>query len=982
MKKILIMICLTALIYAEVPGEGQAPPNVNNDQYFPNQETIGFDHGNPTSASDTTSMVGSDQLPEDHVEGAFVYSNETGVNRTTLSVNEEGTTLITNTTTGKVIEEHREQDKSANYTNKRQAYFDSVANKEPIETQRAKLAAAKLAAKDETFNHGFNLKTMEKSLQEEVDPAAGGQAVVNNTFLRVNPEDQQSDQEIKDMNATIFYRTHYSVLPDSAHTERVEDSNVDSFKTGKELVDKHEEQVNGKLNSGIIMCYISRELIPAFFCTYPDMTNVAYPDFSVAGGDPLKVSSEFAEKTCNGLCKKDRTCLNYNVLDSVELDPSLGPKTIYPYNAAASYAKVNANPEMQLDVIEFDIEVEPSASFEGNETEFNEFIQRLPRPLTFRTTITKDDPTGVLDTEVIYKTENTQFKGSRMHKVFRIGRAAGEFNVKFFKPFIYDKATQKYKERPFMKMISSIKITNIQGTYANTDLYFCPFRQMIDTNSECRNGEVIDLATESAVYHMCTNASHKIGPDPVNGGFYSEDACQVACKEYKKCQVTYKHYAEQPLDSLFKAKIGCVDSKENGACTEQKCKDFFADPEIRPINELVIQNDKVRVYTIKQKALTGEPRPKIDYDEEINTINPDYGSIFQTEMKDGAMKAMVENQTFDKVEYLIGTPSPAKNAYNKSVIGDKTTLETILKPDSYHFENGKTYNVYSVIRFEQSYRPAFGIFQVDGHSVDAKYQDVMLKDEMFIIRNSAGAWRVFKQIQFSRVRIKKDYAICGSGSYELAEGQKAPSNCKQQTRVVWSDMPSRKTERNVFFTGAEHAHYGNGQTADIFKSQPFNSDIVKSKFLVTNDLMGLLEAVPGAVIHSQVEALHGASFGKVYTGPFNGRQRGYPANVFLYSFYTESRLSYGQLINDYLTEENTIWELANPGQYASSIKDDGVITDNINPLIVGAPNNTTLDVEMYPKFTEEGNAVFKFLFLFDADAKDPFKRESNTTHRQ
>jgi hypothetical protein len=634
---------------------------------------------------------------------------------------------------------------------------------------------------------------------------------------------------------------------------------------------------------------------------------------------------------------------------------------------------------MQLEEVTFDIKVYKSSSFDGNETEFEKFVSQLSPNIKFRTTINyKAQDESATEKVILFDREQTKLYNTHIAKKFRIMATSKEFYIKFYKPFIYTNPTKKYKAVDTWAKIEKIEITNIKAKYRNTEIYFCPFRQFVNTASECDNGRILDLSTGSGVYHICTNVEHRIGPDIINGGFYTEEDCSASCLEYKDCKVTYDHYANISPTTLYKAHVGCVDNEQNAGCSEELCKDYFADGEKRPINESVIQNDNIRVYTVKNKTLTGEMRPKINYDEEINSMTTNYEETFQTEMKDAAFKSMVDHQSYDRIEYLIGTPSPTKLAYNRTIAGSATKLRTLIKPSSYDFDNGITYRLYQVLKFEQAYKPAFGIFTVDNHLVNAKTQSIEFKDETFMVKQSDGTWKVFRQVNYAKVKQVKEKLVCenSSGGYDTTDyvtDTYIPDSCRRQTQIIWAELPSYRQERNVFYnpTTDSFANYSSSETVPSFSQQEWNSDLVINEYLVTNNLFSDLDNTPGAMIRSQVEKNNGSSFGRMYKDDFIGSQRGYPANIFLYTFYADHDLTYGE-INDFLKNKNIAWELANQQKYRSQIDDDGEVSNNIRPLIVGNKNKTTVDLEITPKYTEEGQRVFKFMFLFDPAIKDPF----------
>ena len=974
------IIFLSTFIYAGVPSPNLSTPAPDYNTYFGTQD-ISSSTGTPrvkNQPSNSKNLIGENTFPRKEITGATKYSSEFGHRTDSVEIDNKGTQRITDLETNTTTKYFFGKQQSKQYINARQAYRLSVENNESIKVQREKLLQAKIARKNETFRQGFDLKNYSETLLKNVNPAAKGRSFVNKRFLTIDQNASQADQ-----NSTNFYKSNFSILPEHANVSQITDTKVGKLKEAYNLVKSYEKLAKSKLNSGTISCYISRELLPAYYCPFADMTETKYPDFNNPNGDPMKVSSAKAQEMCNGVCHKTRKCLPYKVLKNTTYEPKFKNIDIYPWSQKATNITINTKDTMQVKEIEFDVVITPSKNFDGNKTAFNNYLLHLGKPIRYRTTISARQPgvtEGSIKKIILFQREITYIKGSLIHKEYRILTTAKNFYLKFYEPFVYDGYTPEdiQKNEEIMKNISSIKVKNIKVIYTSNNIYFCPFKQLVNKDSQCPNGTILDLSTNSAVYHVCINNSHRIGPDPKTGGFYTQKNCQYSCIEHRKCKVTYAHYANMAINNLYKAKVGCVDNGHNSGCSEQLCESYFADGNKRPINEIVVQRDNKRVYTVKNKILTGIMRPKINYNAEINSLNPNYHDTFETEMKDAAYKNMVSNQTLNKIRYLIGTPSPLKQAYNSTTINGAKNLVVIIKPRADQFDNGKTYHLYSVIKFEQTYRPAYGIFIINNNYVNATTQPIVFKDIEFMIKKHNGTWKIFKVINFAKVRKEKVMLYCKSADGTTTgtvyrQGQNVPSNCNKQTEVYWSNIPAYSQERNVFYNPASDTfeNYGTNEIAASYLSKQWNSNLVENRFRITNDLYSTIENTPGAVIHSQVEKDNGASFARRYNTPFNMKQRGYIANVWLYSFYSENSLTYNDIIKNYLTPEYTVWELANQMDYPTKITQDGEINNNIRAFLVGAPSKSTLDVDIKPKFTEEGKRVFKFVFLYDP-TKDPF----------
>ncbi len=998
-------------------------PKEDTSVYFPAENNIKTNKVEADDKGTNKPLVADDTLPEAKIQGAyFYYENMKPSNYQVTLDKKTGKMIIKDSYTNKQIDAFYELHKSDEYNNSLnyiKAKINQIENlsyeikldkkhhvkKEIIDQKIKKLnklrdeldslsKVGRIYGRREALNHNFKLTDFLKiDTTFPESKSAAGAAIVNKYFLtkkfRVKDINDTNSTSYKQLmliedNTTKFYRSHFGINIDLAGIDQMTDTNVGKLKKAYQFVKEAEQVAKSKLNSGVIKCYISRTLLPSFYCPYPDMTGTVYPDYTASGGDPYKVSAVEAEETCNKACQKPRKCYSYNVEKYMKGTITM-PYTnvIYPINITGErtppHISFKPNPLREVSYLEFDINVTKTKDFNGTDKDFDKYLATLNPRVRFRNYMERTDKTG-------YKTKilsnNVTFiHSANQHQKYLINQAGGTYDFYFYGAFAIDYKNSYEKElnRQAMKYIKQIKITNIKIGYRNKNLYFCPFKQLVTTDNECPNGKVVDLVESGKVLRVCTNTDHMIGPDRFLGGFYDEQSCEASCHEYKKCKVTYKHYATEDANSLYKVDIGCVDDDQNSGCSKSLCEHFFSKGDIRPINEVVIQNDNKRVYTIRNSVFTKVPRPKINYDGEKNIMTDSNHLTFQTEMKDEAYNYMIKNKSYTKVKYLVGEPSPMRLAYHQSIVSGKRQLDALLKPLSSDFDTGVNENIYMFMKYEQTYRPAYGIFQVGGHNVDATKQDIEFKDISYLIKKPDGNWKVFKVINFAKVKNVKWYKYCDGNNgpaYEIQKGEYVDPNCKIEKRVVWQDVPAYTQARNVFYDKNRDifVNYSLSETAPAIKTMKFESYTPYFKFPVTSDLFGVLENTPGATIHSQIEKREGASFARVYNGPYVGPQRGYPANVTLYLRYSPSKLTYGEIINSIENSDKyAFWELFNQYKYNSEIKDDGKFKDsNIRVFKLGDMSKTTIDVKVKPTFSERGERVFKFLFLYDKD-KDPFK---------
>lgn len=996
-KNNLISLVLASLfvttIFAAVPTTSD-PVAPNYNQQFPDA----------TERDENSSLVGDGGLPLQNIDRGLFYGSELGTNSVTKTKDASGNVVYSDSTTEQTIDRFEERTPSTEYKNAITEYNTADAAYQRIKTdsnaseadvkaafqaKEERLETARQKAKTENTHNSF--KRFEDTMLRDVNPSGSGNSIVNKLFLT-----EKKDATDADKNATKMYQSGFTYQQTANTRDSFNRSNAGKLIDAYNYVDDMENLVRSKIQTNVIKCYISRELVPAFYCPFPDMTNTTYPDFST---DPdsvfataVKVRAEEAQKVCDDVCEKERSCVPYNVLSDTNITFSQPVKTIYPtYSSSDALFILDTNDVMQIKDFSVKINITPSATFSGTPEEFETYLTSMSNPIKVKMSVIQRDVNESIPPVLILDKELVNLNSSEIIKHLPVFATGKKYVIQIFKPYIYEKTTEKWKEAPILANIGSISLSEVKGQYSSTDLYFCAHKQLVDTVEECPNGQILDLDNGSSVYHVCTNMDHKIGPDQRNGGFYQADHCAASCVESKKCKVTYRHYADNVSnnqDLIFKAKIGCVDSEngDNQGCTEDLCKAFFADGVTRPNTEIVVQNDNTRVYTVQNKALTNVVRPKINYAEEIDSVATNFEDTFQTEMKDQAYMTMINNQTFDRISYPLGTPSPRKQAYEKEHINSQTYLNVMIKPMSYDIDNETTYNIYSVIKFEQSYKPKYGIFMVDGQILDALTQDVQFKDTTYMIKEAAGTWKVFKQVNFSYVKKAEQKLICKTGAQD-ADGNNisttvqytgqgySTESCQIQNVVSWNQVPSLTVDRNVFYdaTSDTFATYSTSEIAPKYISMEFASDRNYQKFPITDYLERDLDETPGAMIRSQIETQNGASFGRIYAGNFVAIERGWTGNVTLYSFYSPNNLTYDDILTNQLVDSNIVWELANQQKYPNYIKDDTDIRgNNIKSFIMGNQNETTTSLEVTPSFTEEGQRVFKFMFLVDPVNNDPF----------
>ena len=913
-----------------------------------------------------------------------------------------------------------------------------------------KLKAYKSEKYKEIDRAGYNPATLVNSSADVKNVAVSyGSSLVNNkmmsdSFKEYNNSNINKNSFVKQTiensrKVNELYRDSYGLNIDnySKQSPMVVDRNITNIINAYKAVDIITKEAENRLSNNYIKCYVSRELIPAYYCPLPGMDANTYPDYSnVKTVEDLEkaisTSPDDAEKTCDNLCKEKFSCVNYHILPSTNIDDSNATYTVFPRENYSNPLKItlNLNHQMALKDISFIVKIEPNlnnfnADFKDKNETFEQYYT-AGKPIKIRMdayAYYKDRPATLLVKNMVISIKNGTFVKVTLTPNIPMDKLI----LYFKKPYMYEnqflELNSKRAQNLFKKYISAIKIEDLKGEYVSTDLWFCPFKQIVNNQSDCKT-PLLELKKGSSVIRICTDSDHKIGPEYVTGGFFSEKTCEDACIYREKCKPTYRQYKYinnllGDTNGVYRIKVGCLNTPDNTRCTDQECKELFLDPKYRPNEEIVVVNDNKKIYTIRNKMLTGYPRPRINLQGELNANNDSNFSIrnnvFITEMKDAAYQNMINNQSYNVIKYKIGTESPRRQAYNLISYGpDKKTLYLELKPDSFKFDDGKTYYLYSVIKVESIYRPEYGVFilgadtapagtTIDGESgtfhatsyyVDATKHPLVLKDIMYAIKDPSQptGWKVFREEYFNQIRVTKLKLVCydSQGKEYISDYNpnqsftactedqvittvndtqtKVPKNCCYVTpETRWVDYAGSHIDRNAFYDPNSDSFLtfdANTELAPYYASVKFTSDQPIYKYKILDSLMGTPHEIPGLLFHSQKEKDNGQSFRRVFQGGWQPVYNALLGNIEVYNFYSDTKLTYQEVLNN-LTEENKFFDLYNQDKYPRKIVSDSQFDNNIKLFKLGAPNKLSVQVDIKPKIDEENQKVFKFVFLKD-----------------
>lgn len=988
-KILLSTLLLTSFTYGEV---GDVPDAPVEDHQF-TLPPVGQDEGTP--------LVGDDPLNEEEFERGDHYDINIGVATIDKEIGVNGQEILKDLDGNIIISPpDKATDLSTDYEGNikfmQESYYKNtiVYKNATVEEQEAmaadhkdKLAQAKEYKRTEMVRKEYNQANNEKLFLKGLQTAGKGGGVATQMLVHKEGETEA------EANVTNFYQQNYTSRPYHNSNLKLRESNAGILIEAYDKVDDIEAEAKAHLDAIAIRCYISRDLIPAFYCPISGQQDVKYPDFSGGSENARLLSSEEAEKTCNADCRTKQLCKAEQVItNSLVPYDTLSGKKIYPSREQnLGLYSLPLDDTVSTKYLRFEVNIHPSENFDGNATEFDEYIRRNGTFLKYKYSLFNRPTDTRLLPEVIVNTPTLTLTQVKTKLTIPIFRQTDRLVLQTYQPYVYAAdvwSYQKVGEEEFLANIGSVTLDLIEAEYNGDSLFFCPARQFVPNAQACPRG-VKQYTIGGQLYYICLDDEHMIGEDRNTGGFFTENACENACYTRMDCKPTYDHYTDLSNKvELFKAKVGCVQEDTNIGCQDDICEDLFRRTELIPQQELVIETDNVRTETVANYQLTDTPRPKIDIDAELGSLTEsEYEEVFKKEMKDAAYKSMIEKQTFNRIKYPIGNVSPEQVAHIKTSTSRGTGIRGRLKPSSDKFDTGLEYSIYSVMRVEEIFPAIYGKYTRPGFDgnpskvVDASEDVVIFKDISYLIKTTTG-WELFKQILFHSIKGISPYIMCPKEAAikydgdpddpQLSEEQKA-KGCYIMLKKEWIQLPSYQKDNNMKYNEAlqRFETYATTESAPYFLKQELLSNSPIKEFDLAYSVEEVAETVPGCFIRDQITEDLGVSMTRVFdTGvAYNGQARGRIGNMQIYLF-SGRNLTYQYILDNSLEDKNEIFNYINQLQSPRYIENDGEIHNKIEPHILGLPDRSTLSVKITPNLDEEHKRVFKFIFLFN-ESPDP-----------
>ncbi len=976
-------------------------PTQDGTKFF-NESTVNTTSEQINVTTSSKTLVGDDTLPTSNIDTGLSYTNNFGDASKGQSItNNEGNSVYVERTTDGTIPtfngvngvttDYSQRTQDSNYVTWEQNYKNYVMESDK-DTKRAQENTTNKAAMTMNYQMNNNFNEMSNRFFNGSSVFTGGQNLSTSMRQKTYKDDAPQEWKDREDSATQLYKDHYSSTVNESDKDKLVNNTVyGSLQKAYAGLDIITQELTNRINGSKIKCQISRELVPSYRCPLPGKDGTQYPG-SPNMAEIRKVNIEEAKQDCNNDCWTDPgtlSCVGQKVINSKDINLNIPSDGIVltPWNETTSEITVTLTSLMPVNSLTLNVEMLKPANTQMTDAEWLAFVQ--DSGFKFRYSVLEVD-TNIPDLPpvTIIDREQFQIRSLSSELTIPINRAMNGLKIKIWKPYITPNILEAYKYEPLFTKLSTeggvIKVKKAKAEYSSDSYYFCQAMQMVASPSECLGGDIAEFVTgDDQFNYLCNADSKKIGPEPTWGAFYSEESCKFACVMHKECQPTYRHYSAGYGSEgvLYKAKIGCVDDQVNNKnCSDTLCQTLFENEAERPINEMIVANDDTFIYTIRNKVLTNYPRPKIDLAAELASA-PDYGAIFENEEKDSAYMYMINNVTYNRIMYRVGTESPFNMAYHKEPNGLNGSVYSVdLKPNSFDYDSGNTFYIYSIAKVIEAYAPIAGTWYLNDHDITATQTYIQWRDYTYLIKTglNQGEWKTFRKEEFSEYLVNNDaYVLYEDGSVG------------QYQTIDWVKTPQYQVKRFVNYNEIDNTfiNFDANSEASYFTTTKFESSQDFYRYNITNNSTADFFETKGSVIRDQRAINHDTWFEKIYNQPATYVYKGNPQDINLYLVYSKTKLTYDQLMKEIegncsvangpcysdirykeLPENNKwgFYNLLNSRLFRSDlIKYDGELNNNIKTLIMGTKDKQTVSVDWDPSVSEKGKKIFKFIFLYD-----------------
>lgn len=747
-------------------------------------------------------------------------------------------------------------------------------------------------------------------------------------------------------------------LPEDLKDSR--DANIS--KKSAELVETISiTQIRQKLTK----CFVRRELVPKFYCPIPGMEFGAK-----TGGNPEDNLVE-AKAQCDSYCESQSySCKSldtgYDKNITSPLTVSFDFTTAYK-DMTKQDVEVLINNNLEVKQITYEINLAYNT-----DTNLTELIGR---------DATVENAQIYINVKVSYRQEGSleyvDFTGASLFEIASTSNKiiipklprAEAVKLTFYKPTVKkDGIFMDVEESDIIKEVSA---ENISIEYSDNKYHFCSLQQLIiDPSTQCLGGESFEITSGAENFIVCKSDTRMQGPEPIFGGYYSEESCLSNCKIKHECVEIFSHYTDSnSSEAAYKITVGCVDDPFNQNCSKAQCEEYFRDNTIMPVEEVVYDTRrKVRRTVVAGAQLANEYRPKIILDDEYAAqASTDkviaYESVFLNEMKDQAYQNMISERTYDYSKDTVSISTNFENAYREEEVysgpsgeynANITESEFFwkLKPESHHIKDGKSYYIYKIAKTEQVFRPISGSFQEDGYLTN--YPRRAYKDMVFSYISDSGNTPFY---------IEEYAQVFRDGN--VSDGE--PNGWSINSQHAENKYIKYNVANDMYVTGSGDeigVHYLQTQFdgSKNYEEFPFLYDPTRY-FTKLQD---------GASIQSQTTDNQGFLPVKHYSiaSLMEAKNSGI-INYHFYGIYSETPLTNRdilEMVNGEEKDKYLIYRSTLAKANKTEIYGDGKMKkEGIRMFIKGQSNSLSLSVELEPQVEEEGKDIIMFMFMFEGE---------------
>jgi len=1032
-KYILISTILSSFLFADT-----IPTTVSNtvSPVMVDDTSAPIDaNGNIISTDTNASLIGDDTLPDSNIDRGEVISVDLGDSNIYVGIDESGNRVVYNAD-GTIYDPNAEDNETiSNYTAVQQEYINNYLNGtqdanqtiEDLVVQNAedyKFKQKQITAADQVEGTINERKTY--YLSGRSVPGEGQNIVsifntdINNLEAKRANGEELTDAEIAELNATKFYQSNVSYYKNFDTKKTMAQENTTALSNAYKDLDTIQTELTAIIKSGKIKCQITRNLMPTYYCPISGKEGLRFPASSV---DSLKVDMQDVLDRCNEFCVSepgDYPVIQDKIIETTEIDTGFTEKEIFPdFELDSENITINTNGLIPLGQISFTVSV-PKPE-DKTEEEWNEILKIYKPVFKFSMTYTTKNENGDIAVNSLFRRTPLYLSSTEQVFTFPVQVVGLDYNIKIYKPFFYKIGDDiKFKNEG-----GKIILKNIETKYISDSLWYCSVKQTVQFRNECYDPDnnTKQFSINGQDIYVCKDRAHKIGPEPTWGGFYTKEQAEDACIIQEPCLPRYVSSDAADATTVYKSTINCVDDPLNKECSDDLCEQLFQDQNKTILNEYYVELDKkdnVRTrYSIKNGSPTGILRPKINFDELSNVS--DYSKLFESEEKDAAYLAMLNNLTFNRDKYRIGEESPAKTFYNIAGTIDNPILEAKLKPASFDYGSDDDMYVYGVLVMDHFFEPLYGSWYIDGHNiivsdgttqtytnldpyvnntasvsstttvntgtsvlnileptasgtnpVGTELPSVRFMDRTYAIKTGPENqnWQVFRRIK--NWKFENTY----NEAYIDENGE-----AKIRTKVEWVEIPaytSDNIEKYDVTLGDYSSYDYQSEKAPYFQTTHFPKDQDFFSFILTNSMTQTYLNVPGGLIRDQEGINHNTSYKRLYNVPFSSKGHdSYIRNATYYLVYGDHKMTYEEILeeiegqdwktNPIMPYESKwgVYEVINSFKYNYRLSGDEELNNGIRMIKKGTPDKLTLSVDWEPKINEKGKKAYKFVFLYN-----------------